>query len=153
MSKIVDYDDWEITPKVFQLLEGKFGPHTVDCFADYKNCKVPKFYSRFWNPGSAGIDAFFHSWGGENALLVPPVSLASRVLTFMHSCNAIGTFVVPYWPSASFWPLLISRFSPYIQDYIVFVGNSALRQGNNRKSLLGSNAWTGYLIAFRLVFS
>ena len=70
LSKIVDYDDWVITSKVFQLLEAKFGPHMVDCFADYKNCKVPKFYSWFWNPGSAGIDAFFHSWAGENALLV-----------------------------------------------------------------------------------
>ena len=94
LSKIIDYDDWEITPQLFRLLEGKFGPHTVDCFADYNNCKVQKFYSRFWNPGSAGIDAFFHSWEGENALLVPPVLLASRVLKFMHSCKAQRTFVV-----------------------------------------------------------
>ena len=153
LSRIIDHDDWEITPELFQFLEGKFGPHTVDCFADYKNCKVQKFYSRFWNPGSAGIDAFFHSWEGENALLVPPVSLASRVLTFMHTCKAKGTFVLPYWPSAPFWPLLISLFSAYILDYVVFVGNSALKHGNNRMSLLGSQTWTGYLLAFRIDFS
>ena len=47
LSKIVDYDDWVITSKVFQLLEAKFGPHMVDCFADYKNCKVPKFIPGF----------------------------------------------------------------------------------------------------------
>jgi hypothetical protein len=39
LSKIIDYDDWEITPQLFRLLEGKFGPHTVDCFADYINSK------------------------------------------------------------------------------------------------------------------
>ena len=60
LSKIIDYDDWKITPQLFRLLEGKFGRHTVDCFADYNNCKVQKLYSRFWNPGAAGIDAFFH---------------------------------------------------------------------------------------------
>jgi hypothetical protein len=37
LSKIIDYDDWEIAPKLFRLFEGKFGPHTVDCFADYNN--------------------------------------------------------------------------------------------------------------------
>ena len=47
LSKIIDYDDWEITPQLFRLLEEKFGPHTVDCFADYNNCKLQIFYSRF----------------------------------------------------------------------------------------------------------
>ena len=126
LSKIIDYDDWEIKPQLFRLLEGKFGRHTVDCFADYNDCKVQKFYSRFWNPGAVGIDAFFHSWKGGNALLVPPVPLASRVLVFMNSCKAQCTFVVPYWPSALFWPLFISRCSASIKDYIVFVGDSVL---------------------------
>ena len=81
------------------------------------------------------IDAFFYSWEGGNALLVPPVPIASRVLVFMHSCKAQGTFVEPYWPSAPFRPLLISRFSASIKDYIVFVGNSVLMHGNNHKSL------------------
>jgi hypothetical protein len=43
LSKIIDYDDWEITPQLFRP------------FADYNNCKVQIFYSRFWNPGAAGI--------------------------------------------------------------------------------------------------
>ena len=55
LSKIIDYDHWEITPQLFRLLEEKFDPHTVDCFTDYNNCKVQIFYSRFWNSGAAGI--------------------------------------------------------------------------------------------------
>jgi hypothetical protein len=31
LSKIIDYDDWEIKPQLFRLLEGKFGRHTVAC--------------------------------------------------------------------------------------------------------------------------
>ena len=31
LSKIVDYDYWEIVPKIFQLLDSRWGPHTVDC--------------------------------------------------------------------------------------------------------------------------
>jgi ribonuclease HI len=138
LSKIVDYDDWEITTQLFSLLEARFGPHTVDCFADFKNHKVPKFYSRFWNPGSAGINAFAQSWEGENTLLVPPVSLVSKVLAFMHYCKAKGTLIVPYWPSAPFWPILISRYVTNVKDHVVFLWKSVLRQGNNRNSILGS---------------
>jgi hypothetical protein len=153
LSKIIDYDDWEIKPQLFRLLEGKFGRHTVDCFADYNNCKVQIFYSKFGTQALRAYRCIVYSWEGGNALLVPPVPLDSRVLVFMHSCKAQDTFVVPYWPSAPFRPLLISRFSASIKDHIVFVGNSVLMHGNNHKSLLGSSSWTGYLIAFRLNFS
>jgi hypothetical protein len=64
------------------VVRGKVWP-TIDCFADCYNCRVHKFYSRFWNPGSAGIDAFFLSWEGANALLVPPVPRVYRVLAFI----------------------------------------------------------------------
>lgn len=37
LSKTVDYDDWEIVPEIFQLLDSRLGPHTVDCFATFYN--------------------------------------------------------------------------------------------------------------------
>ena len=66
LSKIVDNDDWKIVPEIFQLLDSRWGPHTVDCFATFCNYKVPRFFSRFWNPGSSGMDAFFQTWQREN---------------------------------------------------------------------------------------
>ena len=32
--------------------------HSLDCFAPYYNAKTPRFFSRFCNPVSAGVDAF-----------------------------------------------------------------------------------------------
>ena len=37
LSKTVDYDDWEIVPEIFQLLDSRLGPHTADCFATFYN--------------------------------------------------------------------------------------------------------------------
>ena len=37
LSTIVDYDYWEIVPKIFQLLDSRWGPHIVDCFATFYN--------------------------------------------------------------------------------------------------------------------
>ena len=47
LSKIVDYDDREIVLEIFQLLDSRWGPHTVYCFATFDNFKVPRFFSRF----------------------------------------------------------------------------------------------------------
>ena len=90
LSKIVDYDYWEIVPKIFQLLDSRWGPHIVHCFATFYNFKVPRFFSGLWNPGSSGVDAFFQTWQGENCWVVPPVVLLSKVLKFMSHSRVQG---------------------------------------------------------------
>lgn len=64
------------------------------------------FVSKFWNPGSNGIDAFSYNWYGKNGLFVPPVYLITRVLRYMEFCNAYGTLVLPKWKSGRYWPIL-----------------------------------------------
>ena len=44
LSKIVDYDDWELVPEFFRQLDELWGPFTVDCFATCYNRKVPKYF-------------------------------------------------------------------------------------------------------------
>ena len=72
-----------------------WGAHTVDCFASFYNKKLDRFFSRFWNPGCAGVDAFYQSWTGENCLVVPPVSIVSRVLQYMCSQQCWGRLSCP----------------------------------------------------------
>ena len=64
-SKIVDEDDWGVGPHIFRLLDQLWGPHTVDCFASVLTARLPKFYSRWWNPHCSGVDAFTISWKGR----------------------------------------------------------------------------------------
>ena len=35
-----------------------WGAHSIDRFANYLNAGLPRFNSRFWNPGSEGIHSF-----------------------------------------------------------------------------------------------
>ena len=58
ISRIIDIDDWQISADCFKSLEECWGVHSVDCFANYYNKKVCKFFSRFWNPGCSGVDFF-----------------------------------------------------------------------------------------------
>ena len=58
LSRCTDSDDWSVTNDVYTLLEEKWGPHTFDCFACNYNTKCSVFYSKYWCPGTSGIDAF-----------------------------------------------------------------------------------------------
>ena len=46
LSRIIDYDDWQLNPVVFSELEEAWGPHSVDHFASFHNCQLPRFNSR-----------------------------------------------------------------------------------------------------------
>ena len=59
ISRLTDADDWQIIKDFFLFL--RWGPHSVDCFANYYNNKLPKYFSRFWNPNTSSIDFFIPS--------------------------------------------------------------------------------------------
>ena len=89
------------------FLERRYGKFSLDAFANDYNCKCDRFCSLYHVPGSSGIDAFNFDWSNEFLLLVPPVSIIGRVLQHLLLCQAEGVLVVPCWPSAYYWPLLI----------------------------------------------
>ena len=98
-----------------------WGPHSVDCFAHVDNTQLPKFYSRFWCPGSTAIDAFTVNWANDVNWWVPPIYLISRVLRHAEICSAMGSLIVPAWRSAPFWPLICPdgvHLSPFIHNWV-----------------------------------
>lgn len=42
-SRFTDRDDWSLNPMVFQSLDSRRGPHSVDCFSSYLNSQVVRF--------------------------------------------------------------------------------------------------------------
>ena len=123
LSRIVDRDDWSVSDALFKFLNHVWGPFTFDRFADYNNAKLEKFNSRMWSPNSSGVDAFAYSWSGENNWLVPPTWLISRCINYIQHERVNATLVVPFWPSAVFWPLIVNMdgsFKSFISRYKKF---------------------------------
>ena len=124
LSRFIDKDDWRLNPRVFSMIDKKWGPHSIaiDRFSSHLNNQVPKFNSKFFSPGCFGVDALAQNWSTDNNWLCPPVHLIPASLRKLASHKAVGTLVVPEWPLASFWPLLHStpgRFAPFILDVFV----------------------------------
>ena len=95
-----------LNPEHFRELDAPWGPHSVDRFASHRSFQLPRFCSWWWCPGTETVDAFTVSWEGDNNWLVPPVFLIPRVIRHMKSGKEHGTLVVPFWPSAHWWPML-----------------------------------------------
>ena len=68
------------------------------------------------------MDAFTVDWLGEVNWLCPPPYLIPRTIRHALNTETHGTLIVPNWPSAPFWPLLLpscrSR-APFVVDMLV----------------------------------
>ena len=155
LSKIVDFDDWGISFAILVLLQRRFGQFQVDWFASDYNAKLPKFYSRFWNPSCFGIDAFAESWGGQYGLFVPPIAVIYRVIKKMVTDKAYGVLIIPCWKSAVFWPFLCpsGRFRKEIVDWIDLPTEKQYYiKCKNGKGIFGNTDLHFRMIALRIDF-
>ena len=110
-SKAPDSDDWSIDKVSFQNLSQKFGPFTIDLFAEEANYRVPRFYSSFMTLSSEGVNAFSHSWDNEEALICPPVNKIIQVFRKIKLTKGQGLLIVPKWLTSRFWPFLLEADS------------------------------------------
>ena len=146
-AETIDTDDWQLTQSFFSILNRRWGPFSVDCFANDYNKRLDRFFSLYNSPGCAGVDAFCFNWKDELCLLVPPVCVVGKTLRHLQLCNATGVLVVPAWPSAHYWPMLLDEFHVSIKDCLRVKGKNALRHGHNTNSILGSPNFVGDVLA------
>jgi hypothetical protein len=98
LSRMNQLHDWRLNQQSFQLLENKWGPHTVDRFADSHNHLLPRYNSWFNDPEAEARDALSQDWSKDNNLVVPPTPLLPRVVTKLRGTLCPTTIVVPSWP-------------------------------------------------------
>ena len=157
LSKFEDREDWQIDHAIFSQLEAMWGPHEVDRFASHLNHVLPVFNSRFWCPGTAGVNAFAFNWTHFNNWCNPPFSLVGSVLTHMRVQGAQGTVIIPYWPKRPWWPLLEPRAGSWA-PFVVGVWQlpplpSVFRPGNFAGPVGGPRVPKWVVFALRLDFS
>uniref|UniRef100_A0A914WRW9 RNase H type-1 domain-containing protein n=1 Tax=Plectus sambesii TaxID=2011161 RepID=A0A914WRW9_9BILA len=122
-SRIVDFDDWGVRAKFFEICDKKWGPHTIDRFADHRNTKLPRFNSKFFVPGTEAVEAFACNWAWEMNWLTPPISLIIRTVKHLEDCRGRGTLAVPEWPTKAFFALLRPdgvAWAPFVKDVLRF---------------------------------
>ena len=156
ISRIKDHNDWGVSPSFFEKIDRLWGPHTIDRFANFKNKKIQRFNSLFWNPDCEGVDAFSFNWQNENNWLVPPIHLVIKAVKHARACNAKGTLIVPRWQSAIFYCYLFPRGNmplPGIERVLEFPCDGIYIIGDNKNSLFGSPNFKSTVLAVKFDFS
>lgn len=154
LSRVIDYDDYGVSTEFFHFIDSMYGPHTIDRFANEYNTKLSRYNSLFSTPCTEAVDAFSVSWHSENNWLVPPICLIPKCLNFLLACRAVGTLVVPFWPSSPFYPMLFganASFAKFVVEVLLFKSPKGIYiQGHNKETIFGSDKFTSKVLVVRL---
>ena len=152
MSKQLTSGCWGLRWRWFQQLEHKWGPHDVDRCAGSWNAKLPRFNSKFRGSGSEAVDCFTQNWAGENNYVCPDFHLLLRVLHHLRVCGASATVIVPYWPSAAFWPLLWAGdgWAEWVTGVMWLPEDGSAFQAEHEGSMLGLGVPPFRVLAVRI---
>lgn len=101
------------------------------------------------SPECEATDAFTVCWTGENKWLFPPPYLIPRVLRHMRANKEHGTLIIPYRPSAPWWPLLITKQGTW-NEFITGCRDISPYDGMFITGSLSSNVFTTGVPPFEL---
>lgn len=99
LSRSKDTHDWCVKEKLFEKIDKKFGPHSIDRFADKFNRKTKRYNSWKYEPEAEAVDGLARPWIGENNFVVPPIPLLPAVTLKLERERAAATVIVPLWPA------------------------------------------------------
>ena len=100
--------EWTLDRKIFQSICQRFYTPEVDLFASRLNHQVPKYVSRYPDPGALAVDAFLLDWNKWTCLIHPPVVLLPRVLRKIKEDQATAVLLIaPNWTGQPWFPDLI----------------------------------------------
>ncbi|MEW8546455.1 MAG: reverse transcriptase domain-containing protein [Candidatus Thiodiazotropha sp.] len=153
LSKCGDSDDWSIQNWVFEEINTKWGPHTVDRFASHMNTKCVRFNSKYWVPRTEGINGLDQQWFGEINWLVPPPCLITACIKKLHKENSRATLIVPEWPSAPYWPELVrsgGNFKEFILESIRLPTKNIISKGHGNNGIFAREPLSFNMLALKI---
>ena len=152
LSRCKDCDDWEIADWIFNKLDQKWGKFTIDRFATNYNRKCQRFNSKWWVPGTEGVNALNQRWSKpENNWLVPPARLVLLAVRKLEAEKAQGTLLVPDWPSAPFYPVVFkSEKSSYIKEVERLPRCNIISKGLGNNGIFGENPLAFDMLALKM---
>ena len=100
--------EWTLDKQIFQSICQRFYTPEVDLFASrLLTHEVPKYVSRYPDPGALAVDAFLQDWSKWSCLIHPPVVLLPRILRKIREDQATALLIAPNWSGQPWFPELI----------------------------------------------
>ena len=91
--------EWQLSSQVFEVINKKFGPFTLDLFATRLNAQCNKYFAWKPDPHACAIDAFAQIWDDHLIYGFPPFSMIGRTLKKVEEDRTQVTLILPLWPT------------------------------------------------------
>ena len=92
-----DHTDIHLEPKVFEIIDRRYGPHSLDLFATQDNRLLNRYVLWRRDPSAVAVDSFMFLLKGENLYNFPLVTCVPRLLREVLHQKVTVTLVVPDW--------------------------------------------------------
>ena len=154
MIRFKDCGDWEVANWAFEKLKRKWVKFTIDRFALGYNAKCQRFNSRCWVPGTEGVNAFNQKLTKpENNWFVPPLRLVLLTIQKMEADKGQGTLIIPDWPSAPFYPVILKgEQNSYVNEILHLPKFNIICKGLGNNGSFGGNPLAFDMLALMLDF-
>ena len=129
--------EWCLDHSVFSLIMKRLGPCHVDLFASRLNYRLPKYVSRYPDPGACAVDAFYFDWSSDRLYIFPPFRLLGKILKKIVMERVEAVLILPLFMAKRLSSLLIQVLvqNPILVPYQALF----LHQEMNRVHPLGSS--------------
>ena len=106
--KLRNDTEWMLCSNIFKKISDLYFRPDIDMFASRINHQVDKYISWLPDPEAFMIDALSMSWKQFNNLYIfCPFSMIHRVVQKILCDKVCAILVVPEWPTASWYPLIM----------------------------------------------
>lgn len=104
-----DSSDWMLNKQIFNSIQQRFGPFSMDLFASFRNTQLKVFFSWKPDPMATAVDTLAQEWRHHRPYLFPPFALVGRALQKIKEEKVpFALLVAPVWPAQLWHSLLLS---------------------------------------------
>jgi hypothetical protein len=142
LSRERDFSDWMFNPDLFREVERAWGLCTVDRFATANNAQLPRYNSRYHDPGSEAVDSLslpHAAWLAERNWCNPPWELLPDLAQKLRLSGAHAHVVAPEKPGA-WWYRELAALSSELRSFAPQV-STFFPASQGSRAPLGAPRW------------
>ena len=107
--KMKDGTDYQLCPKVFKQINRKLGPLKLDLYANHWNRQTTRYFSRYPQPETLGLDAMIQTWDKTGNYAYPPHIMIPGTINKAVRDKVEMVIIAPVWRSQPWYSLLLQH--------------------------------------------
>ena len=111
--QFTSHSEWTLDRDVFDQIAQRIYRPDVDLFATRASHRLPRYVSRYPDPGAMATDAFLCDWSQWRSWIYAPLVLLPRITQKIKRDKATALILAPVWKGQPWFPSLLELLMDY----------------------------------------